>query len=62
MCAIVGYVGRRPACNILMGMEYRGYDSAGVALLGGDCGLTVRRRAGGWPILRRRSTIRTASF
>jgi glucosamine--fructose-6-phosphate aminotransferase (isomerizing) len=50
MCAIVGYVGRRPACDILMGalrrMEYRGYDSAGVALLGGDGGLTVRRRAG----------------
>ncbi|BBY29959.1 glutamine--fructose-6-phosphate transaminase (isomerizing) [Mycolicibacterium sediminis] len=50
MCAIVGYVGRRPACNILMGalhrMEYRGYDSSGIALLGGDGGLTVRRRAG----------------
>ena len=27
-------------------MEYRGYDSAGVALLDGDGGLTVRRRAG----------------
>ncbi|MBO0678839.1 glutamine--fructose-6-phosphate aminotransferase, partial [Mycolicibacterium sp. S2-37] len=50
MCAIVGYVGRRPACNILVGalrrMEYRGYDSSGIALLGGDGGLTVRRRAG----------------
>src|SRR5689334_25001857 len=50
MCAIVGYVGRRPARDILMGalrrMEYRGYDSSGVALLGGDGGLTVRRRAG----------------
>ncbi|MEG0804383.1 MAG: glutamine--fructose-6-phosphate aminotransferase, partial [Pygmaiobacter sp.] len=36
MCGIVGYVGQRPACNVLMDclskLEYRGYDSAGVAL------------------------------
>ena len=50
MCGIVGYVGQRPACDIVVDalrrMEYRGYDSSGVALLDGDGGLTVRRRAG----------------
>ena len=50
MCGIVGYVGQRPACDVVVDalrrMEYRGYDSAGVALLDGDGGLTVRRRAG----------------
>ena len=38
MCGIVGYIGPRPAYPILMQglkqLEYRGYDSAGVALLG----------------------------
>ncbi|MGV0715586.1 glutamine--fructose-6-phosphate transaminase (isomerizing) [Mycolicibacterium sp. XJ662] len=50
MCGIVGYVGQRPACDIVVDalrrMEYRGYDSSGVALLDGSGGLTVRRRAG----------------
>ncbi|MGP4057345.1 glutamine--fructose-6-phosphate transaminase (isomerizing) [Mycobacterium sp. 4D054] len=50
MCGIVGYVGQRPACDIVVDalrrMEYRGYDSAGVALLDGKGGLTVRRKAG----------------
>ncbi len=50
MCGIVGYVGQRPACGIVVDalrrMEYRGYDSSGLALLDGRGGLTVRRRAG----------------
>ncbi len=50
MCGIVGYVGTRDARGIVVDalrrMEYRGYDSAGIALLDGDGGLTVRRRAG----------------
>ena len=50
MCGIVGYVGHRPACDVLIDalrrMEYRGYDSAGVALVNGRGTLTVRRRAG----------------
>ncbi len=37
MCGIVGYVGRRPAKDLLLEalqkLEYRGYDSAGIALL-----------------------------
>jgi glucosamine--fructose-6-phosphate aminotransferase (isomerizing) len=50
MCGIVGYVGTRHARDVVVDalgrMEYRGYDSAGVALLDGDGGMTVRRRAG----------------
>src|SRR6201991_2568422 len=50
MCGIVGYVGQRPACGIVVDalrrMEYRGYDSSGVALIDGNGRLTVRRRAG----------------
>jgi glucosamine--fructose-6-phosphate aminotransferase (isomerizing) len=50
VCGIVGYVGQRPARGIVVDalrrMEYRGYDSSGVALLDGQGGLTVRRRAG----------------
>lgn len=50
MCGIVGYVGQRPACAVVLDglrrMEYRGYDSAGLALADGHGGLTVRRRAG----------------
>jgi glucosamine--fructose-6-phosphate aminotransferase (isomerizing) len=38
MCGIVGYVGHRPAQEIILGglrkLEYRGYDSAGMSLLG----------------------------
>jgi glucosamine--fructose-6-phosphate aminotransferase (isomerizing) len=50
MCGIVAYVGHRPARDVVVDalrrMEYRGYDSAGLALLDGEGGLTVRRRAG----------------
>jgi glucosamine--fructose-6-phosphate aminotransferase (isomerizing) len=49
MCGIVGYVGARPALGILIDglrrLEYRGYDSAGVAVLA-DGGLRTERRAG----------------
>jgi glutamine---fructose-6-phosphate transaminase (isomerizing) len=50
MCGIVGYVGHQPACDVVVDalrrMEYRGYDSAGIALVDGVGKLTVRRRAG----------------
>ena len=39
MCGIVGYVGKEQAAPILLDglerLEYRGYDSAGLAVLGG---------------------------
>ena len=50
MCGIVGYVGRRDALDIvveaLRRMEYRGYDSAGVAILDGHGHTTVEKKAG----------------
>ena len=50
MCGIVGYVGAKPASEVVVDglrrLEYRGYDSAGVAVLDGAGGVTVRRRAG----------------
>jgi glutamine---fructose-6-phosphate transaminase (isomerizing) len=50
MCGIVGYVGHQPAVDVVIDalrrMEYRGYDSAGVALVDSTGKLTVRRRAG----------------
>jgi glucosamine--fructose-6-phosphate aminotransferase (isomerizing) len=40
MCGIVGYIGSRPARQIVINglkrLEYRGYDSAGIALVNGD--------------------------
>jgi glucosamine--fructose-6-phosphate aminotransferase (isomerizing) len=49
MCGIVGYVGARPGKPIILDglkrLEYRGYDSAGIALLEGD-GLDTTRAVG----------------
>ena len=53
MCGIVGYVGTESALPILMDglsrLEYRGYDSAGVAIVNG--GVDVVRKAGKLEIL-----------
>ncbi|RZQ64073.1 glutamine--fructose-6-phosphate transaminase (isomerizing) [Amycolatopsis suaedae] len=50
MCGIVGYIGHRQALDVVLDglrrMEYRGYDSAGVAVLDGAGSLTVERKAG----------------
>jgi glucosamine--fructose-6-phosphate aminotransferase (isomerizing) len=50
MCGIVGYVGPRQACDFLLGglrrLEYRGYDSAGVATITPEAELTVVKTSG----------------
>jgi glutamine---fructose-6-phosphate transaminase (isomerizing) len=50
MCGIVGYVGEKSAVGIIVEglkrLEYRGYDSAGVAVIGAGGTLEVRRAAG----------------
>jgi glutamine---fructose-6-phosphate transaminase (isomerizing) len=56
MCGIIGYVGRRPCKDLLLAglerLEYRGYDSAGIALLVDD-GLQYSRAVGPLPNLKR---------
>jgi glucosamine--fructose-6-phosphate aminotransferase (isomerizing) len=50
VCGIVGYVGPRPSLDVVVAglrrLEYRGYDSAGVAVIGPDGALQVARKAG----------------
>ncbi|WP_407538826.1 glutamine--fructose-6-phosphate transaminase (isomerizing) [Deinococcus radiomollis] len=49
MCGIVGYIGSRNAQQVLLSglarLEYRGYDSAGVAIMDGEQ-IQVRKKAG----------------
>ena len=57
MCGIVGYVGHRDAASIILDglqrLEYRGYDSAGIALLN-DGEIQIRRDVGKLSNLRQR--------
>lgn len=56
MCGIVGYVGSRPSQDILLAglarLEYRGYDSAGIAVIDAAGDLDMRKRAGKLQVLR----------
>mmetsp|Transcript_5937 Transcript_5937/g.19138 ORF Transcript_5937/g.19138 Transcript_5937/m.19138 type:complete len:89 (+) Transcript_5937:243-509(+) len=49
MCGITGYVGKRKAAEILLGglarLEYRGYDSAGLAVVNGGK-MNIRKKVG----------------
>ena len=50
MCGIVGYIGQNEAYPVLIAglkkLEYRGYDSAGVALVNGEDKLNVYKTKG----------------
>ena len=56
MCGIVGYVGRQEAAPILLDglerLEYRGYDSAGIAVCGDRRAAPFARPRAGWQALR----------
>ena len=60
MCGIIGYIGAKPVVPVLLEglrrMEYRGYDSAGVALVSPE-GIALRRSAG--KLANLENTIRT---
>ena len=55
MCGIVGYVGSNKTVEVLLGglrrLEYRGYDSAGIAVIDPEGELHTRKRAGKLQIL-----------
>src|ERR671918_225903 len=60
MCGITGYIGSKPVVPVLLDglrrMEYRGYDSAGVAVVSPE-GIELRRSAG--KLINLENTIRT---
>ena len=55
MCGIVGFAGREQAAPILLDglerLEYRGYDSAGIAVLSESAGLQVKKAKGRLKVL-----------
>lgn len=56
MCGIIGFTGETPAVPVLLDglerLEYRGYDSAGVAVISPECGLQVQKSKGRLSALR----------
>ena len=61
MCGIVGYVGHRPAADYLLEglrrLEYRGYDSAGIATLSDEGQFDVVKAVGRIDALAERSGL-----
>jgi len=55
MCGIVGFIGQEQAAPILLDglarLEYRGYDSAGVAVVSPDCQIQVKKSKGRLQVL-----------
>ncbi|MDR0587275.1 MAG: glutamine--fructose-6-phosphate transaminase (isomerizing) [Treponema sp.] len=64
MCGITGYIGDSQAAPILIGalkkLEYRGYDSAGIAVLNED-GFTIRKTKGQLSVLEKKLENETIS-
>ncbi|MBR0365701.1 MAG: glutamine--fructose-6-phosphate transaminase (isomerizing) [Clostridia bacterium] len=58
MCGIVGYIGKKPAAPILLEglekLEYRGYDSSGIAVINGN-DINVAKAKGRLQVLRERT-------
>ncbi|MDP3789491.1 MAG: isomerizing glutamine--fructose-6-phosphate transaminase, partial [Candidatus Omnitrophota bacterium] len=56
MCGIIGYVGKREAMDVILEglsrLEYRGYDSAGIAMLN-DSGIEVVKKPGKLTVLKK---------
>ena len=50
MCGIVGYIGSKNAATVILNglrrLEYRGYDSAGIAVIHQNGGIDIRRAVG----------------
>ena len=50
MCGIVAYIGKKPATTLLLEglkrLEYRGYDSAGVAVANGSGTISISKSVG----------------